>query len=82
MERRHQPRPALREFRPGQLTDGQTCPRKVPTVTTSAFPYNGTNVKVLAPSDLVKPWNFRNAGWKRFCLLTDESVERLPPLDA
>ena len=30
LERRHQPRPGLREFRPGQPTAGQTCPRKVP----------------------------------------------------
>ena len=37
--------------------------------------------KVPAHSDLVKHWNFRKAGWKRFCLLTDESVDRLPPPD-
>jgi len=35
--------------------------------------------KVPAHSDPVKRWNFRKADWKRFCLLTDESVERLPP---
>jgi len=29
----------------------------------------------------VKRWKFRKADWKRFCLLTDESVERLPPPD-
>jgi len=29
----------------------------------------------------VKRWNFRKADWKRFCHLTDESVERLPYLD-
>jgi len=29
----------------------------------------------------VKRWNFRKADWKRFCLLTDESVERLLPPD-
>jgi len=37
--------------------------------------------KVPAHSDLVKRWNFRKADWKRFCLLTGESVERLPPPD-
>ena len=37
--------------------------------------------KVPAHSDLVKRWNFRKADWKHFCLLTGESVERLPPLD-
>ena len=35
--------------------------------------------KVPAHSDPVKRWNFRKADWKRFCLLTGESVERLPP---
>jgi len=29
----------------------------------------------------VKRWNFRKDNWKRFCLFTDESVERLPPPD-
>ena len=38
MERRHQPGPGLREFRPGQPTAGQTCSRKVPAVTTSKVP--------------------------------------------
>jgi len=31
--------------------------------------------KVPAHSDPVKRWNFRKADWKRFCLLTGESVE-------
>ena len=38
-------------------------------------------LKVSAHSDPMKHWNFRKAGRKRFCLLTDEFVERLPPLD-
>jgi len=37
--------------------------------------------KVPAHSDPVKRWNFRTSVWKRFCLLTGESVERLPPPD-
>jgi len=37
--------------------------------------------KVPANSDPVKRWNFRKADWKRFCLLTGECVERLPPPD-
>ena len=37
--------------------------------------------KVPAHSDPLKRCNFRKADWKRFCLLTDESVERLPPPD-
>jgi len=38
--------------------------------------------KVPAYSDPVKRWNFRKADWKCVCLLTGESVERLPPPDA
>ena len=38
-------------------------------------------LKVPANSDPVKRWNCRKADWKCFCLLTDESVERLPPPD-
>jgi len=38
-------------------------------------------LKVPAHSNPVKRWNFRKADWKRFCLLTGESVERLPPPD-
>jgi len=37
--------------------------------------------KVPALSDPVKRWNFCKADWKRFCLLTGESLERLPPPD-
>ena len=37
--------------------------------------------KVRKHSDPVKRWNFRKADWKRFCLLTAESFERLPPPD-
>jgi len=37
--------------------------------------------KVPAHSDPVKRWNFRKADWKRFYLLTGESVERLPSPD-
>jgi len=29
----------------------------------------------------MKSWNFRKVVWKRFFLLTGESVERLPPPD-
>jgi len=38
-------------------------------------------LKVLAHSDPVKRWNFRKADWKRFYLLTGESVEKLPSPD-
>ena len=49
LERRHQPRPGICEPWPGQLTVGQTCPRKVPAVTTSAFPHNPTNIQSSCP---------------------------------
>ena len=81
MERWHQPRPSLREFRPGQLTAGQTCSRKVPDVTTTVIPHNATEAQSPAHSNPVKRRNFRKAEWKRFCLLTDESVDKLSPQD-
>jgi len=49
MERRHLPRPDLREFRPGQPTVGQTCSWKVPAVTMSAFPHNATEAQGSCP---------------------------------
>jgi len=49
MERRHQPGPGLREFGPGQPTAGQTCPWKVPQVTTSALPHNATKTQGSCP---------------------------------
>ena len=42
MERRRQPGPGPHEFRPGPLTAGQTCSRKVPAVTKSALLHNAT----------------------------------------
>ena len=36
-------------------------------------------LKVPVRSDPVKRWNLRKADWESFCLLTGESVERLPP---
>ena len=38
-------------------------------------------LKVPTHSNPVKRWNFRKADWKRFCLLTGDSVERLQPPD-
>jgi len=49
MERRNQPRPGLRELRPGQPTAGQTCSWKVFEVTTSAFPHNATEAQGSCP---------------------------------
>ena len=38
-------------------------------------------LKVPAHSNPVKRWSFHKVDWKRFCLLTGESVERLLPPD-
>ena len=57
-------RPVLGKFPQRQHRQSLTTPLKL---------------KAPAPSDPVKRWNFRKADWKRFCLLTDESVKRLPP---
>ena len=38
-------------------------------------------LKVPAHSNPVKHWDFCKADWKRFCLHTCESVERLPFAD-
>jgi len=45
------------------------------------FPITPPGFKVPAHSDPVKCWNFHKADWKCFCLLSGESVERLPPPD-
>jgi len=39
------------------------------------------SLKVPAHGEPVKRWNFCKAGWKRFYLLTGESVGRFPPPD-
>jgi len=49
LERRHQPRPGLRESRPGQPTAVQTCPREIPAVTRSALPHNATKIQGSCP---------------------------------
>jgi len=82
MERRHQPRPGLREFRPGQPTAGQACPRKVPAVTISALLHNATKIQGSCPqqsSEALEHSQGSRLIGKRF--LTGESVERLPPPD-
>jgi len=48
-ETQHQPRLGLREFQPGHPTAGQTCPRKVPAVTTPALPHNAMKTQGSCP---------------------------------
>jgi len=79
---RHQPRPGLREFRPGQPTAGQTCPRKVPAVTTAALPRNATMIQGSCPQRSGEALELSQGRLEAFlpshrC----ESVERLPPPD-
>jgi len=38
-------------------------------------------LKIPSYSDPVKRWNFHKADWNRFCFVTGESAEKLPPLD-
>jgi len=49
MKRRHQPKPGLREPRPGQPAARQTCPGKFPAVTTSALPHDATKIQGSCP---------------------------------
>jgi len=66
MEHRHQARPGLRKFRPGQQIAGQMCSRKVPAVITSPCLITPPKHKAPGHSDPVKRWNFCKADWKRF----------------
>ena len=50
MDCRHQARPGLGEFRPGQLTAGQTCSRKAPAITTLALTHNVTKTQKFLPT--------------------------------
>ena len=75
----HQSRPSLCKFRPGQPTVGQTFPRKVLAVTTSAFPCNVTEAQGSCPQQSGEALELSQGWLKAFSLLTGESVERLPP---
>jgi len=81
LERQHQPRPGLREFRPGQPTAGQTCRRKVPTVTTMALPHNATKIQGYCPQRSGEALELSQGRLEAILPFTGESVERLPPPD-
>ena len=81
LERWHQPRPGLREPRPGQTTAGQTCPSKVPAVTKSVLHHNATETQDSCPQRSGEALELSQGWLEALCLLTDESVERLLPLD-
>jgi len=80
-EHRHQPGPGPSEFRPGQPSAGQTCSRRVPTVATSALPHNATETQGSCPQRSGEASEFSHGWLKVLCLLTDESVYRLPHPD-
>ena len=68
MERRHQPKPGFCELWPRQPTARQTCPRKVPTVTTLTLPCNATEAQGSCPQrsgETLELWH-RKADWKCF----------------
>ena len=73
------PRPGLHEFWPGRPTAGQTCPRKVPVVTTSALLHNATKIQSSCPQRSGEALELSQGRLVCFCLLTGESIERLPP---
>jgi len=50
-------------------------------VTTSALPHNATKIQSSCPQRSSEALELRMADWKRFCLLTGETVKRLPPPD-
>jgi len=81
MARWHQSRPRLCECWPGQPTAAQTCSWNVPRSQNRLSLLTPLRLKVTAHSDPMKGWKFRKAHWKRFCLLTGESVVRLPSPD-
>jgi len=81
MERRHQPYLAYASLgRDSRLPDRRVL-GEFPRSQHRSSLITSPSFKVPAHSDPVKRWNFRKADWKRFCLLTGESVERLPPPD-
>ena len=59
----------------------QTCPWKVPADTISALPHNAIKTQGSWPQRSGEALELSQSDWKRFCLLTGESVERLPPPD-
>ena len=63
------------------LYQSHTCSRKYPRSQHGLPLATPPRFKVPPTGSSVKRWNFRKADWKRFCLLTDESVERLLPPD-
>ena len=79
LECRHQYRPGLREVRPGQPTAGQTCSRNVPAVTTSVLPHNANKIQGSCPQRSGEALELSQDRLEVLCLLTGESVERLPP---
>jgi len=81
LERRHQPGPGLASFGKDSRLPDRHVLRKLSGSQHQPSLIMPPRFKVSACSDLVQRWNFCKADWMRFCLLTDESIERLPPPD-
>ena len=84
LERRHQPMAdqAFASFGQDSRLPDRRVLKKFPRLQHSPSLITPARFKVPSHSDPAKCWNFHKADWKRFCLLTGESVERLPPSDA
>ena len=79
MERRHKPWFAFRTVGLDNRLPNRRALGKFPRSQHRSSLIKPPRHKVPFHSHPVKCWNFRKADWKRFCLLTGESVERLPP---
>jgi len=62
---------AVASFGQGSRLPDRRVLGKFPRSQHRPFLITPPKLKVPAHSDAVKRWNFRKAGWKRFCLLTD-----------
>jgi len=81
MERRHQPDLAFASFGQDSRLPDRCVLGKFPRSQSWLSLITPPKLMVPAHSDPVKRWNFRKADWTLICLITDESVKRLPPPD-
>ena len=77
METRHELGRGFCECWPGQPTAGQSCSRKVPTVTAPTLLHDAIDARSSCPQRSCKALDLSQADWKPFCLITGESVYRL-----
>jgi len=73
MERRYQPGPGLREFRPGQPTAEHTCSRKVPALTTSVLSHHAIKIQGSSPQRSGEALEL-SQGWLEALLLSHRLI--------